>query len=73
MAGHINGEGQVAPGMGGGLSAVDPHGAALVHRPEMKEQPAAPEKAIRQGDGAAVPQKFIRLQNMPHPGKRSLR
>ena len=63
----------IGTGVGGGLSAVDPHGAALVHRPEMKEQPAAPEKALRQGDGAAVPQIFIRLQNMSHPGKRGLR
>ena len=38
-----------------------------------EEQPAAPEKALRQGDAAAVPQVLIRLQDVSHPGKRGLR
>ena len=71
--GHIQGKGQVAPGVTARFLAVDPHGAAQVHRPEMKEQPAALEKALRQGDAAAVPQVLIRLQDVSHPGKRGLR
>ena len=56
------------------LKIVDPDRAVLVHGTEMQQQPAALwAKRRRQGDGAAVPQEFIGLQDMPDAGERRFR